>query len=71
MADQVVAGTTCTVATQVAAEAPDRSHPYTSHSTMGFGRTVGLETQPPGGGMSHNPYRCDNGQGSIITFNRY
>jgi hypothetical protein len=74
LADEVTAtGTDCATATSVIRTGPDRGDPRSGHDydSEGFHCVAGSETQPPGGGISHYPYDCDNGMGATITFNRY
>ena len=63
--------TSCLIATEVVALAPDRPTSGAPYDPVGFSCVAGPETQPPGGGMSGRTYRCDNGHGAVITFVRH
>ena len=72
LSDQITAiDTTCDMATRVVAAAPDRPNIDQPYAALGFHCVPGPESQPPGGGKSHFPFRCDDGQRAVITFNRY
>ena len=72
LAGQITAtNTTCDVATRVVASAPDRPYSGQPYTALGFRCVPGSESQPAGGGMSHVPYRCDDGRVAVITFDRY
>jgi hypothetical protein len=72
LADNISAlDTDCSTATGVVAAAPDRPHAGQAYQADGFDCRPGPESEPPGGGMSHIPYRCTNAAGAVVTFDRY
>ena len=64
-------GTDCLVARRVVAAAPDRPTSGLSYKEEGSRCTAGPESQPPDGGMSTVPYRCESRGGGVVTFRRY